>query len=106
MENEEYTKLINFLGKKFGEIDGRFEQVDKRFDALRFELKEDIASNLRQMGVMLEATNHKVDLVIEGQQDIRRDMDGLRQDLSRLEGKAEKRELEFIAHTNDSRAHK
>lgn len=83
MENNEYGKLIDFLGKKFEKIDEKFENIDKRFDAVdkRFdemeekfatkdELKNEIKDSERRTGILIEEVNHKIDLVIEGQQGI------------------------------------
>ena len=53
--------------------------VDPRFEALERELREGIAENRRQFGVLHEALTSKVELVIEG-------FNGHNQRLDRLEG--------------------
>lgn len=40
MANTEYTQLIEFLGRKFEEIDRRFESIDRRFDRVEAKLAE------------------------------------------------------------------
>lgn len=34
MTNDEYQQLIEFLGRKFEEIDRRFETIDRRFESI------------------------------------------------------------------------
>jgi hypothetical protein len=77
MENNEYGKLVDFLGKKFEEMDDRFDQMDKKFDQMdnkieqmdkKFEQK--LEDQGRHNGILIEEVNHKIDLVIEGQQGI------------------------------------
>jgi len=63
MESNEYGKLIDFLGKKF-------EELDNKFDAMRVETKEEIQGLERRTGVLIEEVHHKIDIVIEGQQGI------------------------------------
>ncbi len=72
MENNEYGKLIDFLGKKFEKIDEKFEKIDKRFDAMeeKFATKLDLEDSERRTGILIEEVHHKIDLVIEGQQGI------------------------------------
>jgi hypothetical protein len=40
MTNGEYQQLIDFLGRRFEEINGRFEAIDRRFDAVETKLAE------------------------------------------------------------------
>lgn len=40
MTNDEYQRLIEFLGEKFEAIDRRFESIDPRFDAVDAKLAE------------------------------------------------------------------
>jgi hypothetical protein len=56
------TKLDAFstaVDKRFEQVDKRFEQVDKRFEQLKEELKG-------ELGTKIEAVEAKVDLVLEG----------------------------------------
>jgi hypothetical protein len=77
LENNEYGKLIDFLGKKFEKIDEKFEKIDKRFDAMeeKFATKADLKDSERRTGILIEEVNHKIDLVIEGQQGIIQKLD-------------------------------
>jgi hypothetical protein len=65
MENNEYGKLIDFLGKKFDEIDNRFDAMEEKFAT-----KVDLEGLERRTGILIEEVHHKIDLVIEGQQGI------------------------------------
>ncbi len=40
MTNDEYSQLIEFLGRKFEEIDRRFEAMDRRCDRVEAKLAE------------------------------------------------------------------
>ena len=73
MENEEYGKLIDFLGKKFERIDDRFDAIEKRMDSMA--TKEELEGLERRTGILFEEVNHKIDLVIEGQQGIIQKLD-------------------------------
>jgi len=84
MENNEYGKLIDFLGKKFEKIDEKFEKIDKRFDAVdkrfdameeKFATKVDLEDSERRTGILIEEIHHKIDIVIEGQQGIIQKLD-------------------------------
>lgn len=74
MENNEYGKLIDFLGKKFEEVDKRFDAMEEKF-ATKDELKVEIKESERRTGILIEEVNHKIDLVIEGQQGIIQKLD-------------------------------
>jgi chaperonin cofactor prefoldin len=52
-------KRFEQVDKRFEQVDKRFEQVDKRFDNLKEELKG-------ELGTKIEAVEAKVDLVLEG----------------------------------------
>jgi hypothetical protein len=54
---------------------------------------------------LIEAQGHKIDIVIEGQQDIRRALTTLRDDHERLAEKTETLDLGHLAHVNDTKAH-
>jgi len=130
MDSKDYQDLIAFLSKKFESFDdslddlrketregfanvkaefkdvrAEIQDVRKELKDTRAELKEDNACNLRQMGVLIEAQGHKIDIVIEGQQDIRRVLATLRDDHERLAEKTEKLDLRHLAHINDANAH-
>jgi len=78
MSENEYKELIDFLGKNFERIDERFEKIDERFEDAR-----------RHTGVLIEAVNHRIDLLVEGMTSIRqgfeKDKDENEQEHSRLE---------------------
>lgn len=90
MSNNEYSELINFLGKKFDGVDEKFDSIDKKFDAIdkkfdaidkkfdaidkkfdaidkKFDaVDEQFETMRREIGVQFEAMDHKIDLLIEG----------------------------------------
>lgn len=130
MDTKDYQDLIAFLSKKFDSFDdsldamrketndgfanvraefqdvrAEIQDVRKELRDTRAELKEDNACNLRQMGVLIEAQSYKIDIVIEGQQDIRRALTTLRDDHERLAEKTETLDLRHLAHVNDAKAH-
>lgn len=106
---QEFGKEFHGVRQEFGnELQGvraEIQDVRKELRDTRAELKEDIACNLRQMGVLIEAQGHKIDIVIEGQQDIRRALTTLRDDHERLAEKTETLDLRHLAHVNDTKAH-
>jgi hypothetical protein len=75
MDNDNYTKLIEFLGKKFENIDNRFEDVT------------------RQNGILHEETQHKLELLGEGMksQDESRERD--KNELLKAIGRLEKNDM-------------
>ena len=50
MTNSEYQDLIEFVGKKFDQVDRRFEEV-----ATKEEARAQQAETRRHMGVLVEA---------------------------------------------------
>ena len=77
MENDEYGKLIDFLGRKFERIDDRFDAMEKRIDSIENKMatKEELEGLERRTGILFEEVNHRIDLVIEGQQGIIQKLD-------------------------------
>lgn len=61
MSENEYKELIDFLGKNFEKIDERFEKIDERFK----KIDEQFEDARRHTGVLIEAVEHKIDIVIE-----------------------------------------
>ncbi|MGC2422892.1 MAG: hypothetical protein WA666_00895 [Nitrospirota bacterium] len=69
MSENEYKELIDFLGTKFEKIDERFEKIDNQFEKIdeRFKKIDDQFEEVkRHTGVLIEAVEHKIDIVIEG----------------------------------------
>jgi len=102
---KEFQDIRQEFGKEFQDVRAEIQDVRKELSDTRAELKEDNACNLRQMGVLIEAQGHKIDIVIEGQQDIRRALTTLRDDHERLAEKTETLDLGHLAHVNDTKAH-
>lgn len=103
--NDGFANIRQEFGKEFQDVRAEIQDVRKELSDTRAELKEDNACNLRQMGVLIEAQGHKIDIVIEGQQDIRRALTTLRDDHERLAEKTETLDLRHLAHVNDTKAH-
>jgi hypothetical protein len=75
MPNDEYRELIEFLGRKFDEVDARFGQVDARFGqvdarlaemATKDEVRAQQAETRRHFDVMVESLLDQVGTVAEG----------------------------------------
>ena len=68
MEQESLAPLIEFIGKKFDQVDQRFEAIDRRLDqvATKEELEAKLAETRRHMGVLVEAVRDDVRQVAEG----------------------------------------
>jgi hypothetical protein len=65
MTSDQYTELIDFLGRKFGRIDERFDALDGRMDG--FEGRMDgLEGRLTKVEVGLEALRGDVRLLAEG----------------------------------------
>jgi tetrahydromethanopterin S-methyltransferase subunit G len=60
--------LIEFIGKKFDQVDQRFEGMDRRLDqmATKDEVRTQQAETRRQMGVLVEAVRDDIRQVAEG----------------------------------------
>lgn len=98
--NDDFKELIDFLGKKFENIDKKFDKIDEQFaeinknfaakdDLSNFATKDDLQDMARQNGILHEDTKHKLDLVIEALQmhadSNDRDMTVIRETIVRLE---------------------
>ena len=68
MDQENLAPLIEFIGKKFDQVDQRFEAIDRRLDqvATKEELEAKLAETRRHMGVLVEAVRDDVRQVAEG----------------------------------------
>lgn len=68
MSNTEYQELIEFLGRKFDEVDARFARVDAGLDqmATKEDLRTQQAETHRHFEVVAEQMQSQVRLVAEG----------------------------------------
>ena len=68
MEQESLAPLIEFIGKKFDQVDQRFDGMDRRLDqmATKDEVLTQQAETRRQMGVLVEAVRDDIRQVAEG----------------------------------------
>ena len=62
MDQENLAPLIEFIGKKFDQVDQRFEAMDRRFEAMEVKIEE----GHRHTGVLIEAVRDDVRQVAEG----------------------------------------
>ena len=68
MDKEDLAPLIEFIGKKFDQVDQRFEGMDRRLDliATKEEMRAQEAETRRHMGVLVEAARDDIRQVAEG----------------------------------------
>ena len=79
MTNSEYEQLVEFLGRRFAEIDQRFDQVDRRFtaidhrfDGIEVKLAEhderfrDILAHFDQLYFRLERLEQEYHAIVQG----------------------------------------
>jgi len=78
MTDSEYQDLIEFIGKKF-------DQVDQRFEAMEAKIEE----GHRHTGVLIEAVRDDVRQVAEAVANVNQRLDGVEQRLDRFEEKME-----------------
>ena len=85
MDQENLAPLIEFIGKKFDQVDQRFEAMDRRFEAMEVKIEE----GHRHTGVLIEAVRDDVRQVAEGVANVDQRLDGVEQRLDRFEEKME-----------------
>ena len=85
MDQENLAPLIEFIGKKFDQVDQRFEAMDRRFEAMEVKIEE----GHRHTGVLIEAVQGAVRRVAEGVANVDQRLDGVEQRLDRFEEKME-----------------
>ena len=81
MTRDEYTELVDFLGRKFDRIDERFDRIDRRFEHVdqrfeqvdqRFERLEGevagVKGEVRSLRVLVEDNASNIRKVAEGVQ--------------------------------------
>ena len=78
MDQENLAPLIEFIGKKFDQVDQRFEAMDTK-----------IADARRHIGVLVEAVRDDVRQVAEGVSGVTQRLDTMDQRLERFEQKVE-----------------
>lgn len=68
MDQESLAPLIEFIGKKFDQVDQRFEGMDRRLDqtATKDEVRAQQAETRGHMGVLVEAVRDDIRQVAEG----------------------------------------
>ena len=116
MTNDEYSQLIEFLGRKFEEIDRRFDRVeaklevhDRRFDAVEAKLAEhderfgDILGHFDHLYRRLERLEQEYQAILEGvrrieallagekakREDLERGVEYLKHEVAALQGRIE-----------------
>ncbi len=72
MTNDEYSQLIEFLGRKFEAIDRRFEAIDRRFDQVDAKLAEhddrfrEVFGHFDHLYQRLERLEQEYQAILEG----------------------------------------
>jgi len=91
MGEESLAPLIEFIGKKFDQVDQRFEGIERRLDQVvtKDELEAKLAETRRHMGVLVEAVRDDVRQVADGVANVDQRLDGVEQRLDRFEEKME-----------------
>ena len=81
MDKENLAPLIEFIGKKFDQVDQRFEGMDRRLDQMA--TKEDVraqqAETRRHFDVVAEGLRSQIQLVAEGVSAANQRLDGFQQ---------------------------
>ena len=77
MGEESLAPLIEFIGKKFDQVDQRFEGIERRLDqmATKDELEAKLAETRRHMGVLVEAVQGEVRQVADGVANVEQRLD-------------------------------
>ena len=65
MTADQYTELIDYLGRKFGRIDERFDALEGRMDGLEGRM-DSLEGRLTKVEVGLEALRGDVQILAEG----------------------------------------
>jgi hypothetical protein len=91
MADKDYQELVEFLGKQFEDIHKQFEGVHKRLD--NTATKDDLADSMRHTGVLIEAVEHKLDIVVEGVMGINEKMAREKKEHEAEHGRLEKMSL-------------
>jgi predicted RNase H-like nuclease (RuvC/YqgF family) len=91
MDKEDLAPLIEFIGKKFDQVDQRFEGMDRRFDqmATKEEVRAQQAETRRHMGVLVEAARDDIRQVAEGLVGVEGRLGNVEHRLDRFEQKVE-----------------
>lgn len=84
MTNDEYGQLIEFLGRKFTDVDARLDRV-----ATKDELEAKLGETRRHMGVLVEAVRDDVRQLAEGLNETNRGLAETNQRLDRFQRKVE-----------------
>ena len=71
MDQENLAPLIEFIGKKFDQVDQRFEAMDRRFEAMEVKIEE----GHRHTGVLIEAVQGAVRRVADGVANVEQRLD-------------------------------
>jgi len=68
MEQESLAPLIEFIGKKFDQVDQRFGAIDRRFEevATKGEVRAQQAETRRHFDVVAEGLRGQMQLLVEG----------------------------------------
>ena len=93
MDQENLAPLIEFIGKKFDQVDQRFEVMDTK-----------IAETRRHMGVLVEAVRDDVRQVAEAVANVNQRLDGVDQRLDGVEQRLDRFEEKMEAGFTETRA--
>jgi len=105
---KQIADLINTaLDRRFEPLEERFARIDMRFEQFRLEINEDFRHLLAIQG---EDFQHKLDLVVEGQQALAEQLDAtrdeLKADIARVDKRVTAVAADLAAHRRDTEAHR
>jgi len=87
------------IDKRFDAIDERFEGVDKRFEGIdkHFEtLESKMDEGFRHQGVLLEAMQDDIDILVDGQEMLHERIDRLQGTVSEIGAKVESIDMRLL----------
>jgi chromosome segregation ATPase len=93
MDQENLAPLIEFIGKKFDQVDQRFEAMDTK-----------IADARRHIGVLVEAVRDDVRQVAEGVSGVTQRLDNVERRLDTMDQRLERFEQKVEAEFAETRA--
>ena len=93
MSPTEYQELVEFLGRRFGEIDRRFDEMDNRFTGLLTELRQKMLGHFDEIYRRLDRLEQEYQAITQAVRRIEAALAGegrrreiLERDLAELKG--------------------
>jgi hypothetical protein len=108
MEEKDLARIEEMMTRMLGRFRGEIDQsLDQRFTSFKGEIGEDFR---HQLGLQREDFQHRLDLVVEGQQMLAEKLERVESRIdqveSRLTRKVDAIAADMTAHRNDTEAHR